>query len=485
VKRYFFFGLTIFLISLITPIPKVLAEATACGELETDLGAAAAKSPSQYFEVEVPAGHGDTEESIARKALEKLSNEIDFSKYASLMANSLSKTYQEATTKLQPPQDSKQSFNPQPSKNKVYVTACVSDTDFWFSMPTQEITGENLDSLSLSAQATTPLKNYLVKLPPSQNREQEIINAQARTLSSVGNPGDNALPKLALNLRPKIEGDPTTYNIYWDLCLQSAQNTCTLDNFITEIESGGEIKVITPGTANWGHQYGATCISTEQVAGISPFKVKLDTGTSVTVRVIGEPTSATCNYGAAQVSGSVLKSNTWEQVTKGTISQTVPCPGTYTPPGRTFASTDTCISGECRISPVISLVRNVAKNLWLQLTAAISDCMASDSPAECLSGLFVKQTVPIHVYYYPSGGNYGLNLDNISKEGFDPGQAQLFRPPNDEYSHQGALEPSKSIFGDNALMHAVGPIKSVYTKIECDYLTPPGQKKHCDSSEML
>jgi|GEM_PF-2110605 len=488
-----------FLLSLLSQNP-ILAAEDACIIGEPDQGVGATKSPSQFFEVTVPAHFGDDEQALYDRAWEKLSQEIKYKSYNSLQNKSISKTSESAWEKLRPPQEVAPGHVGQTSKAQVYVNACVEDTDRWFAIPEQDIIGENVESLSVTSQATRPLQMYLTRLPTDTTRLKEIFDSQTVAYNSATTKVDG-LPQMSLNLRPRLEGDPGKTNIYFDLCVKPTAATCGFNQFTTEVEAGGELRVIVPGTytdtqdvtRTWGYTGGSQCISSEQIPGIAPFQVDEGTSLAVTARIFGAPSiesanqENTCQEFAAEVTASASKDSNSEAVAIGTNSTTVMCPGQYTPGGREFQSEATCISGRCVFRP-LRIAKENAISLWDRLLAAINECLSSGNIFQCVEDLFVHVDVPFYVYPTLAGGNYGSTTNQTTKGGFDAGFYNAMRPPMEEFTKQPAQEPAVMAEANNSknLHHSVGPTKAVYSgDVQCHYLTPPGQEAHCDKSESL
>lgn len=438
----------------------VFAETTVCGETESDLGSGAAKGPSGYLEVTVPVGASAEETKTV--AEERLKQEIKFSNYSSLLTASLGGTYESALEKLRPPAEETVTLNPQESKAQVYVTACVGGTTNWFPPVKQDITAINNASLSLAARATTPLKRFLAALPPNPAREQEIVAGQQTALNSLSAPTSPDLPGLSLHTRVKNnEGDPGESQVYWDLCVTHSPTGCLFSNFVTEVTLGSNLRVVAPSDL-WGRIGNGTCISTEQLPGVAPFTITAGDATAITARLFGESQSTQAN---------VKCEPTAAEITTDGRAGPVQCPGPYTPPGHIFQQQQTCISGSCIFNPLI-IASDIASSLWQKLLNATT------------TNPIIQETVPIYTYYYLSGGNYGLNLGNTVKSGGEPGFNNLFRPPQLKYSEQQAQEEAKQESETTFLQHAVGPVKTTYTQIQCDFLTPPGQEQFCDKSEI-
>ena len=495
--------LAITLISLIAHtllISPVWAAEDVCIIEEADQGIGATKSPSQFFEVTVPAHFGDDEQALYDRAWEKLSQEIKYESYNSLLTKSMSLTSEGAWEKLRPPQEMAQNHIGQTSKAQVYVNACVEGTDRWFAIPEQDIIGENVENLSLTSQATRPLQMYLTRLPTDTTRLKNIFDSQTIAYNSATATVDG-LPQMSLNLRPKLGETPNKTNIYFDLCVKPTATTCGFNQFTTEIEAGGELRVIVPGTytdiqgvtRTWGLAGGSLCISSEQIPGLAPFQVSGGTSLTVTARIFGAPSpessdqDSTCQEFAAEVSGSASKDNSSETVAIGTASSTVMCPGPYTPGGREFQSQVTCIAGSCIFRP-LKIAKENAISLWDKLVDAINECLNSGNIFQCVENLFVHVDIPFYVYPTLAGGNYGAITNQTTKAGFDAGFNNLFRPPQEEFTKQPGQEPAQMAEADesNILNHSVGPTKAVYSEdIQCRYLTPPGQESRCDKSEAL
>lgn len=376
----------------------------------------------------------------------------------------------------------------------------MEGTDRWFAIPEQNIIGENVESLSVTSQATRPLQAYLTRLPTDTTRLQAIFDSQTIAYNSASTTTDG-LPQMSLNLRPRLEGDPGKTNIYFDLCVKPTAATCGFNQFTTEVEAGGELRVIAPGTytdiqgvtRTWGLSGGSPCISSEQVPGLAPFQVDEGTSLAVTAKIFGAPSpdnsgqDASCQEFAAGVSASASKDDVSEAVAIGTNSTTVMCPGPYTPGGRAFQSQPTCISGECVFRP-LKIAKENAVSLWDKLTAAISDCLSSGNIFQCVEDLFVHVDVPFYVYPTLAGGNYGSTTNQTTKAGFDGGFYNALRPPQETFTKQPGQEPALMAQAEesNTLLHSVGPTKAVYSEdIQCRYLTPPGQENHCDKSEAM
>ena len=451
----------LFLLLFFTP-SLAFAEVVTCGPTEPDLGAAAAKGPSSFLEITVPAGA--SQEETKRLAEEKLKQEIKFSNYTSLLTTSFAHTYQGGWEKLRPPVEESLTITPEVYRAQVFVTACLGGTSSWLPVTKQDITAVNTASLSEAAKATTPLKTYLTTLPENPAREQEILNGQQTALATLAAPDSPNLPGMSLHTRVKREGDPGEAKTYWDLCVTPSPTGCSLTNFITEVALGNDLRVITP-SSTWGQTTNGACLSTEQLPGVPPFS-----GSGVvTARIFGQP-SPDCEAVAAKV-------------TTGSKATEVPCPGTYTPPSHIFQSEPTCISGSCIFNP-LKIAANIATDLWQDWLNATAACQGSFDPVTCLRNLVVNKKVPLYTYYYLAGGNYGLSLGNTVKDGWDPGFNNLFRPPQTKYSEQQAQEEAKRETDITYLQHAVGPVKTAYTQIQCDFLTPPGQQAYCDKSEI-
>lgn len=484
-------------ITLINTTPTN-AETISCGEVVPTTGAGAAKSPSQYFEVSVPASFGMSEEDIRKSAEEKLTREITVAqdKYSTPKAASLSQKYEDMRFVLQPPMNPTVNSSAQGmSKATEYITACEEGTTNWFYIESQGIEGQISKDFTLADKATQPLNDYLIHLPLSPTRVEEVNSSQGAAAHYFLDQPDSGIPKMSLILRPRIE-DTDSYNVYWDLCVTppnpydaSNRVSCPFEEFVTELStSTGDTQSIVPGAytsfdgsiVNWGNSQSAMCVSSETLK-LSPFKVAKGQGVSVTAKIFGRPSEAkrdTCVDNAAEVTANAFASI--DGVTKSEHSQAatkVMCPGVYTPAGRIFKPEDHCIAGVCKIDPAIHTVQSITGNLWAWLQSALSNC---NSVAECIAKILVQDTRKYYVYFYNAGGNYGAINSSATNTGVQSGFNQLFRPPQDEFSSIFAEEPA----GDNNHLSHNTPIKSDYTKVQT-YLTPPGQSFLTDKSEML
>lgn len=482
------------LTTLITASPT-FADTISCGEVVPNTGAGAAKSPSQFFEVSVPASPGMSEADIEKAAEEKLTQQITVAqdKYSTPKAASLSQKYEDMRYVLQPPVNPTTNGPSQGmSKATEYITACEEGTTNWFYIPSQNIEGQISKDFTLTDKATAPLNDYLIHLPLSPARADEVNSSQGAAAHYFLDQPDNGIPKISLILRPRIE-ETDSYNVYWDLCVTPpSEVSCGFEEFVTELStSTGDTESIIPDSytsydgsvVNWGNSNSARCVSSETLK-LSPFKVTKGQWMSVTAKIFGRPNAAkreSCVDNAAQVTANAFASvdGVVQDEHSGQATK-VMCPGVYTPAGRIFTPEDHCISGICKIWPPVHTVTSVAGNLLGVIQNAMDACKSATSIPDCIAKIFVQDTRKFYVYFYNAGGNYGAINSSATNTGVQSGFNQLYRPPGQDFNETVPEEPAGN---NNYLTHGL-TIKTVYTDVQ-KMLTPPGQEARTDKREMM